>query len=222
MSWVVTAVIIAIVVLLFTGGASMIAALFKDFTDVIAEAAGTANTILGTIDNQLKTCKKNGFFAFWKGCVIGVGAIGYLGAMLIGVIFNAYVSFRKEFPGQVKGSPGAEAFDEAARLGANVRELTQDLFDARDAAFEELRGKGYKQAKYRDLYRAAIRAASADRANKRAREEASEITDEQERKAAEDKIAANEKAVDDQFKADTEKMSDRDTRAADDARAAAK
>jgi hypothetical protein len=221
MSWVETAVIIAIIVLIFTGGASMIASLFKNFANIIKDAVGVADTLFVLLQDQLNTCKKHGFFAFWKGCIIGIGATGFIGFYLLFKFIQAWGTIRGTNPGQKEGSPGADAFNTALQLGDRGTDVAEDMNEARKTVEEWLTANGLDPDENRSVYEIAIRAAVADRGCRRCRALAERITDPAQKKAILDSIAEKQQRATDAFNEEKSNLSEEEADDATHARAIA-
>ena len=217
MSWVVTCVIIAIVVLLFTGGLSTLKSLFGDFGNLFKGAVGMADAIFSLLSEQLATCKAHGYFAFWKGCIIGIGALGYGMALAIGFVVRAYASFRKDTPGAAEDSAAFKSKETAEELGATAKDVTDEMRDEGRAAEKVLLDKGLTWKDNGEVFKAAINATFAEKASTIADERASHITTPDEKKVATDRIAADRKRTQERYTEDTKDMDNDDKAAAKEA-----
>jgi hypothetical protein len=215
MSWVVTAVIIAIVVLLFTGGASVIAGLFKNFAKFLKDSVGFADTIFTLFDEQLNTCKKNGFWRFWKGCIIGIGAFGYGMAVAIGWMFRTYIDLKKVTPGQKEDSAGAKAKIEADRLNGDAQGNSNRMAEKGRLSEKELLDRGYTYENDLAVFEAVLPAVIAHAGTDIATEANSHIESPAVQKANAETIEGIQKQAQDDYDRSTEDLSPEDREAAD-------
>jgi len=217
MGWVETVVIILIIGLLLSGGLTVLMSTFKGVGDVLKGAVGLGDSIFSMLNDQMNTCKKHGFFAFWKGCIIGVGALGYLVAMGIGWLVRTYSSFRKVPVGADVDSPAYKAGEIARELGATASDVANAGRDAAMDAYKYLEDKGYTREANPEMYNAAMNASVAEAIYKKAMEMTKNVTDVESRKKYES-LAENIRVQAKQnYEEDTKDMSEDDRKATDEA-----
>lgn len=196
MNWIELGVFLAIVGFLISGGLTFIKAIFGPVEKALEEAAGTAEAIFGMLDDQTKTCKKNGFFAFWKGCIVGVGVLGYLAAQFGAWFVGAFPGlFRRKGKGVPVGADpdtnGYKALQEARKFGVPEKDIRDKIIDDGNNALEVLEAKGYSRETDKAMFDAVLGACATESSCGLLEEAAKSIPDVTQRQAAEKAAAQN-------------------------------
>lgn len=213
MGWTETAIILVIILLFVTGGLTFFKSLFGPAEDAIKKAVGLADGLFSMLDQQIQTCKQNGAFAFWKGCMIGIGILGYLSAMGIAWSVRTYASFRKTTPGADEDSVSFKAAQRAIELGTEMKDLTREMRETCETARDAYLKAGGDESKIGPLMDAAVARGAIVQAN----EQVSHITDVAQRQAEEEKNEALDHQTASQLSSETEDYDERDREAARDA-----
>lgn len=196
MNWIELGVFLAIVGFLISGGLTFIKAIFGPVEKALEDAAGTAQAIFGMLDDQMKTCKKNGFFAFWKGCIVGVGVLGYLAAQFGAWFVGAFPGlFRRKGKGVPVGADpdtnGYKALQEAREFGVPEKDIRDKSIDDGNNALEALEAKGYNPETNKAMFDAVLEACMSESATSLLEQAAKEFPDVGRMKAAEKVVAAS-------------------------------
>lgn len=198
MSWVEVVVVVAIIGFLVSGGLTFIKSIFGPVGHALEAAAGTTQAIFGLAEEQVNTCKQNGFFAFWKGCMVGVGVLGYLaaqfGAWFVGAFPGLFKRKGKGVPvGADPDSDAYKAYQEARKFGVPEKDIRDKIIDDGNNALEVLEAKGDSPETDKAVFDAVLGACAAESSCGLLEEAAKSIPDVTQRQAAE-KAAAHYRA----------------------------
>lgn len=223
MSWIVeVVVVVAIIGFLISGGLTFIKALLGPVEKALEAAAGTAQAILGMLDDQVQTCKQNGFFAFWKGCMVGVGVLGYLaarfGAWFVGAFPGLFKRKGKGVPvGADPDSDSYKSYQEARKFGVSDKDLRDKIMNDGNKARETLEAKGYDPVKNKSMFDAVLEACTAESSCSLLEQEAKGFPDVGRMQEAEKEVAENRARAAKSFEEAKEGKSDEEKQAMDDA-----